>query len=54
MVVIPCLVGVFLPKSLCHFRFTAMADCNLAVSKTILTLISIDTGILSEIHSTKL
>ena len=44
MVLIPCSVDVFLPKSLCHFRFTTVNDSNLAMSKTIFILISIDTS----------
>ena len=35
-------VSVFLPKSLCHFRCTTVADSNLVMSKTILILISIN------------
>ena len=46
-------VDVFLLKSLCHFRLTTVLDSNLVMSKTILIIISIDTDILSEIHSTK-
>ena len=53
MILIPCSVGVFLPKLLCHFRLTTVTDPNLAMSKTILILIliSIETDILYEIHS---
>ena len=54
MVLILCSVGVVLPKSLCHFRFTTVVDSNLAMSKTIFILISADTDILSETHRTKL
>ena len=55
LVLITCSVGVFLPKSLCNFRFTTVPDSNLAMSKTILILISIrQRDILCEIHSTKL
>ena len=53
MALISYSVDVVLSKSLCYFRFTIVADSNLAMSKTILILVSIDTDILSEIHSTK-
>ena len=43
MVLIACSIGVFLTKSLCHFRFTTVTDSNLAMSKTIVIVISIDT-----------
>ena len=54
MVLIPCLVDVFLPRSLCHLRLTTMPVSSLTIRKTVLILISMDTNILSEIHSTKL
>ena len=33
----------FCQQSVCHFRFTIVADSNLAMSTTIFILISIDT-----------
>ena len=42
LVLIPCSVGVVLLKSLCHFRLTTVPDSNLTMSRTILTLISIN------------
>ena len=47
-------MNIFLPKSLYHFRFATVPDSNLAISKSILILLSIDIDMLSEIHSTKL
>ena len=49
----PCSVDVDLPKSLCHFRFTTVPNSNLAMSKNIFIFTSVETDILSEVHSTK-
>ena len=54
MVLMACSVDVVLPKALCHLRSTTLPDSNLAMNNTTLSLISIDTDILSEVHSTKI
>ena len=54
MILIPGSFGTFLPKSLCHFRFTTVPDSNLFMNETILIFISVDTNILSEMHNASL